>query len=271
VTIFHRSGFAALLAGIAVAAGLTAADAHAQGGTTAPTDAQVRDLQAQVQSLQQQLDKLKATRDPAQQRRMMEQNWRGMQDYMARMHERWGMGEPWMMGSGGMGCPVMGGGAGWPVPEGMTSESYRQQMQGHMSRMREQMNGIAQATDPAERQRLMDEHWRSMYQDMQTMRGMGWMWEGPMMGRGMMHGMRPSRAAPSPTRLPDPDSAGAKLTSTYCTQCHAAPQPMLHTAEEWTSVTERMHARMNGDWQGVKTPTTQEMDTILAYMKMHAR
>lgn len=271
MTVFHRNVLAALFSGIVMAAALAAAQAQAQAGTSAPTDAQVRELQAQIKSLQQQLEKLNTTKDSAQRQSMMEQNWQGMQDYMGQMHERWGMGEPWMMGPGGMGCPMMGGGAGWSVPEGMTPEKYREQMQGHMARMHEQMNKIAGATDPAERQRLMEEHWRSMYQDMQTMRGMGWMWEGPMMGPGMMHGMMRSRPAPSAAPLPDADSAGAKLTSTYCTQCHAAPQPTLHTAEEWTDVTQRMHARMNGGWQGVKTPTPQEMDTIVAYMKEHAR
>ncbi len=247
-----------------------AALAQAQGEASAPTDAQVRELQAQIQSLQQQLDKLNTTQDPVQRRGMMERNWQGMQDYMGRMHERWGMGDPWMMGPGMMGCPMLGGGAGWSLPEGVTPESYRQQMQGHMGQMHEQMSKIAQTPDPKERQRLMEEHWRSMYRDMQTMRGMGWMWEGPM-GPGMMHGALPSRPVPGVTPLPDADSPGAKLTGTYCTQCHAAPKPTLHTAAEWTSVTQRMHEHMNGGWQGIKTPTPQEMDVIVAYMQKHAR
>jgi len=37
------------------------------------------------------------------------------------------------------------------------------------------------------------------------------------------------------------------------------------------SVTERMHARMNVGWQGVKTPTQQEMENIVAYMQKRAR
>ena len=278
MTVFRRTVLAALLL-----SGLmpVAAQAQAQGQASAPTDAQVRELEAQIKSLQQQLDQLNKAQNPDQRRNMMEQNWQGMQDYMGRMHERWGMGDPWMMGDGMMGdrmmgdgmmgCPMMGGGAGWSLPEGVTPESYRQQMQGHMSGMHEQMNKIAQTTDPQERQRLMEEHWRAMYQDMQTMRGMGWMWEGPMMGPGMMHGAMPSRPAPSAAPLPDADSAGAKLASTYCTQCHAVPQPTLHTADEWKSVTQRMHARMNGGWQGIKTPTPQEMDVIVAYLQKHAQ
>jgi cytochrome c5 len=92
-----------------------------------------------------------------------------------------------------------------------------------------------------------------------------------MHGPGMMHGAIPSAPTPSAARLPAADSPGAKLIATYCTQCHAAPQPTLHTAQEWTSVTERMHARMNGGWQGIKKPTEQEMQVIVAYMQKHAR
>jgi mono/diheme cytochrome c family protein len=71
--------------------------------------------------------------------------------------------------------------------------------------------------------------------------------------------------------LPDIKSAGAKLVSTYCVQCHAAPAPSLHTAKEWSTVTERMHIRMNSDWHGLKVPTEQEMKSIVAYMQKHAR
>ena len=262
-----RMVIALLVSGLVAAAAPALAQKQAQGGASAPTDAQVRELQKQIESLQQQLDKLQATQDPASRRSMMDQNWRGMQDYMGSMHGQWGTGDPWMMGSGANGCPMIGGGTGWSLPKGVTPEQYSQQMRDHMQRMHEEMNKIAQTTDPRERRRLMDEHWRGMYQDMQTMRGMGWMWGGPMMGRGMMSKV----PGPSATPLPDADSAGAKLVSTYCAQCHAAPQPTLHTAQEWASVTQRMHGRVDASWQGIKTPTEQEMETIVTYMQKHAR
>ena len=86
----RRTMVALLVSGLVAVA--TPALAQAQSGASAPTDSQVRELQNQIQSLQQQLDKLKAAQDPAARRSMMEQNWQGMQDYMGRMHERWGMG-----------------------------------------------------------------------------------------------------------------------------------------------------------------------------------
>ena len=280
MTVLQRAARAALLAGLlAVVPPLIAQPP--QGGTTAPSDAQVRELEQQLKSLQQQLDEMNASRDAAIRRRLMQQNWQGMQNYMGQMHDRWGMGYPWMLGRPWAMCGpgMMGGGrTSWPTPQGLSPDQYSQQMRDHMQRMQEQMNKVAQTTDPQERQRLMQEHWQSMYQDMQTMRGMGWMWGGGgMMGPGMMRGgmmpggMMPGGPVASAKPIPDADSAGARLVSTYCAQCHAAPQPALHTAKEWASVTERMHLRMDSGWQGIKVPTDQEMKTIVAYMQKHAR
>lgn len=262
----------AVCLGVALATAMPAgAQMPAQGGAVTPTDAQVRELEQQLKALQQQLDGIKAAPDATARQRLMQQNWQGMQSYMGQMHDRWGMGYPWMTGRPWAMCGpgMMGNGQStWAVPRGMSPDQYREQMLAHMQRMQEQMNGIAGTTDPQERQRLMQQHWQSMYRDMQTMRGQGWMWGGgPMMGPGMMQGT----PAPSGKALPDADSAGAKLVSTYCTQCHAAPQPTLHTAAEWTGVTQRMHIRMEGGWQGVKTPADREMKAIVAYMEKHAR
>lgn len=269
------------LTGLLPAVTAAPAQAPTQGRATAPTDVQVRELEQQIKSLQQQLDQMNATRDPAARQRLMQQNWQGMQGYMGQMHDRWGMGYPWMMGRPWtmMGPGMMGGGrTSWPMPDGLTPDQYSQQMRGQMQRMQEQMTKIAQTTDPQERQRLMQEQWQGMYQHMQTMRGMGWMWGGGgmmgpgMMGPGMMHGgMMRGTPPPIAKPLPDADSAGAKLISTYCVQCHAAPHPTLHTARQWADVTQRMHIRMEGGWQGVKTPTEQEMKTIVAYMQKYAR
>lgn len=257
------------------------AQAPAQGEITAPTDAQVRELEQQVKSLQQQLDEIKAAPNTAARQRLMQQNWQGMQGYMGQMHDRWGMGYPWMMGRPWAMCGpgMMGNGrTSWPVPQGVTPDQYSEQMRGHMQLMQEQMDKIAQTTDPQERQRLMQEHWQGMYQNMQSMRGMGWMWGGGgmmrpgMMQGGMMQGgMMQGTPAPSAKPLPDADSMGAKLVSNYCAQCHAAPAPTLHTAKEWANVTQRMHIRMDSGWQGIKTPTEQEMKTIVAYMQKYAR
>ncbi len=219
----------------------------------------------------------------------MRQHWQSMQDYMRRMQ-----GMPWMMGGPGapgpgamgpgrmgpgmmgrgmmgqrfqgdwmMGCPMVGSpGAGWELPPGVDAQQYRSQMLQNMQRMHDQMAKIRSTTDPAERQRLLQEHWQDMYRSMQTMRGMGWMWGGPM----------PGGQAAKP--LPEPSSQGAKLVTQYCTQCHAAPSPELHTAAEWEAVTSRMAMNMKNfnaaNWHGVKVPGDAEMKTILGYMQKFA-
>lgn len=263
--------FAVFLTGLLSAVTPVLAQAPAQSGATAPTDSQVRELERQIKSLQQQLDEIKAAPNAAARQRLMQQNWQGLQGYLGQMHDRWGMGYPWMAGHpwSMSGPSVMGSKrTSWRVPQGVTPDQYSEQMRGHMQQMQEQMNKIAQTTDPQERQRLMQEHWQGTYQNMQTMRGMGWMWGGgSMMSGGMMPGTPPPSAKP----LPDADSTGAKLVSNFCAQCHTAPAPTLHTAKEWTSVTQRMHIRMESGWHGIKTPTEQEMKTIVAYMQKHAR
>ncbi len=233
-----------------------------------PADSGTREMRQRLQTLQQQLDELHSARDSASRQHLMHQSWQGMQDYMGWMRDRWGVGDPWMMGDEGMGCPMMGGGTGaaWSLPQGMSPTRYWQQMRDNIQLMQRQMGRIAQSADSQERQRLLREHWQTTYQNMQTMRGMGWMWAGPM-GPGMMWRRMPRVGAAKP--LPEPGSPGATLVATYCTQCHAAPSPTLHTADEWASVTSRMQVHM-GSFPGVKTPSEEEMRTILAYMREHA-
>lgn len=62
---------------------------------------------------------------------------------------------------------------------------YTEQWQEHMNTMQEQMDMIHQTTDPAERQRLLEEHWKTMDAQMRDMRMMAGM-RGGMMGD--MHG-----------------------------------------------------------------------------------
>jgi hypothetical protein len=174
------------------------------------------------------------------------------------------MGQGPMMGSGMMGPGMMMGhgmGAGmprWNMPSGLTPKAYQQGMQAHMQGMQTRMAAIAAETDPAKRRALMQQHYESMYRDMQTMRGMGWMWA-------------PDAAAP----LPEQNSAGAKLESRYCSQCHAAPSPSLHARAQWRAVIGRMRGHIADTTaaagSGIKVPTRAELDAIDDYLEHHAR
>lgn len=44
--------------------------------------------------------------------------------------------------------------------------------------------------------------------------------------------------------IPFPESPGAISFKNTCSQCHALPDPKIHTAEEWPAVVERMKVNM---------------------------
>jgi hypothetical protein len=152
-------------------------------------------LQHQVDALDRELTHLERANDPAAQQRDMQQHWSMMQDYMRSvrgmpgMHARactdWMMMDstmvgPGMMGTGMAGCPMMGHGAGsggkWGMPSHVTPSLYQSQMQGCIQQMHRQMGAISRETDTARRDAMLREHYQSMYRDIQTVRGMGWMW-----------------------------------------------------------------------------------------------
>ncbi len=94
------------------------------------------------------------------------------------------------------------------------------------------------------------------------------------MMRQMMGGILPPGIEPK--YLPDPQSEGARLMATYCTQCHNLPSPKMHTVEDWPRVAGRMMARermmagMRGMMMQVRAPTPEEEEVLLQYLKAHA-
>jgi len=84
-----------------------------------------------------------------------------------------------------------------------------------------------------------------------------------------------------PGTLPEPDSAGARLTVRYCVQCHNLPSPAMHHAAKWQPIVERMVVRMNGKGNlgkvmtemmaGVQAPSATDTRTLVDYLKRHAQ
>ncbi len=72
-----------------------------------------------------------------------------------------------------------------------------------------------------------------------------------------------------PGALPAPESRGAVLFRDECSQCHALPDPQLHTAVEWPKVLERM--RRNMESMKKKVISEQDRRMIEEYLKSHAR
>ena len=111
---------------------------------------------------------------------------------------------------------------------------------------------------------------------------MGMMVNGGMMDREgmkeMMQRMMPDMLPPGtrPEDLSSPDSPGAKLLVRYCSRCHNLPSPAMHSAEEWPRIADRMFHRMSmmsgmmGMMMNVESPTPEEQQIIVAYLKAHA-
>lgn len=72
--------------------------------------------------------------------------------------------------------------------------------------------------------------------------------------------------------LPAPQAPGAQLLKQYCTQCHHAPAPGLHTADQWPGVVARMswRAQQLRGAMGVRPLPPNAIAQITAYLQQHA-
>jgi len=61
------------------------------------------------------------------------------------------------------------------------------------------------------------------------------------------------------------NAPGLSQFTQTCSQCHALPDPRLHTASEWPGVVERMRANMKS--MGKPEITDQERDAIVGYLE----
>lgn len=103
-------------------------------------------------------------------------------------------------------------------------EHYIEQWQGRMNTMHEQMDRIHQSQDPQERQRLLEEHWATMDEQMRDMRMMEGMMGGMMGG---MHGQRGDRGHGS-MHMMDPDQRDTYMQDRMDMQQMMMEQMMQH-------------------------------------------
>jgi len=84
-----------------------------------------------------------------------------------------------------------------------------------------------------------------------------------------------------PAQLPEPRSRGAQLVVRYCVQCHNLASPAMHNPEKWAGIVDRMVVRMKGRGNlgelmqemmaGVRAPTGEEEEVIVAYLAKHGQ
>jgi cytochrome c5 len=229
--------------------------------------AEIQDLQKQVDALTSELAKVQTGTNSQARKRAMQSHWSMMQNYLQSMRQwpgmnpkgasDWVLMSPAMMGGGTMGWyHGTGPGNSWAVPND-TPAQYEEHMQALQQRMRNQAAAISAENDPTIRDALIRQHYYTIYRDMQTMRGLDWMWD-----------------QGTASALPDASSHGAALETKYCSQCHAAPAPSARTVKEWADVTLRMQQHItdkstsNG---GVMVPSSSEMASIIDYLDKHAK
>jgi len=71
-------------------------------------------------------------------------------------------------------------------------------------------------------------------------------------------------------QLPDPQSKGAVLFVSYCSQCHNLPSTKMHSTGDWPMRFEKMmdHAMlMAGTSSAVKMPADKEKKEIVSYLE----
>lgn len=63
------------------------------------------------------------------------------------------------------------------------------------------------------------------------------------------------------------NSEGSRLFLQTCSQCHALPDPKLHTPQEWEQVVERMRGHM--ETMGKNEITDREKEIIVEFLENH--
>ena len=79
----------------------------------------------------------------------------------------------------------------------------------------------------------------------------------------------------NPEALPQPQSRGATMLTLYCVQCHDLPTPVMHTAQEWERVVDRMEKEMQQRRGGmlirVMMPPEKDWRILRAYLADNAQ
>ncbi|MBZ0068983.1 MAG: hypothetical protein K8F26_09220, partial [Thiobacillus sp.] len=78
--------------------------------------------------------------------------------------------------------PAKGDKPAMPMASDADMDKYYAAMQERHKKMQEQMARLGKAKDPKERQKILEEHWKTMHEGMDTMMGRGGMGHGMMMG-----------------------------------------------------------------------------------------
>ncbi|HEV2110215.1 MAG TPA: hypothetical protein VGT99_02585 [Gammaproteobacteria bacterium] len=239
----------------------------------ATSQVEVKNLQGQLGDLSRQLGMLQRA-PPADQQAIMGGYWdmlkkqlqyaRNLPGVESHSCKDWMLVDPMIAGSEPARairpCPTIhdsGPVLGWELPPNLTPHLFGLMMQQQLGTISAQVDAITAEADPAKRTDLYRRLYETRYQDIQTVLGRDWMWT-------------PQDAS----TLPDAKSLGAELLVSYCSQCHNAPSPGLHTQAEWMGITRKMHdiidAQSHAQVGGIRMPSPDEFNLIVSYLEFHA-
>jgi len=95
--------------------------------------------------------------------------------------------------------PAQADKAATPAASDAEMDKYYAAMQERHKKMQTQMERLSKTNDPKERQKILEEHWKTMHEGMDAMMGRGGMGRGMMMGgMGMKGGMGPGSGGMGP-------------------------------------------------------------------------
>ncbi len=97
-------------------------------------------------------------------------------------------------------------------------------------------------------------------------------------GGGMCRMMDVTPQPVDPAALPEPESAGAGVLKTKCTQCHGLVSPKQHASQDWPYIVDRMDRRMRmmsrggmGMMRNTITPLSgEEKNALIRYLQTNA-
>jgi cytochrome c2 len=79
----------------------------------------------------------------------------------------------------------------------------------------------------------------------------------------------PTASSQHKVEIVDPGSPGAALFVKFCSDCHAPPNVLTHTAAEWPNVIYRMQEERR--MRGLHLLNENEKAELLAYLQQHAK
>jgi len=232
------------------------AEAKTAGARSAVDDDRaIEDLQRRLRSLAEQLDEIHDRGGSAAETRARK-HWQDVQAYALQTQRLAQNAE----GSNRAPALPRHSGTDCGLPSRIDIAGYSAKMGDILLHWREALMAIHQLAPGDARAQRMQQYAQAADRDLDSLRVQLW--------------LGPHTAPTAEQDLPEAPSEGAYLVRHYCSQCHAAPAPALHTASEWYDVAASMRTHIGianaGRVAAAQPPSALEMNLIETYLQTYA-